>query len=268
MAQIPASNCGFCDNAVAVLYCAGCHQILCVECKQCVHDKVPFLKDHEVVNINKEGNRVFKPIPVCDIHNSTFRYYCSKCDCLTCEECMTSTHNEHRTIKIKNVSDDYRKSVNDIIDNLKKKVKINENKLKVIDREHFPKIDIYCESYISKVKKTAEELYSIIDRTNLIYKTTASDFREMEVIELNKKRSFFQRLKDESADRILKFKNIMQETNDIIFFTDLKNLKTDIEISNEESDQPLNGPNQIDEFDKTKFILAVIEDIDMQVMLR
>lgn len=268
MAQIPASNCGFCENAIAVSYCTGCHQILCVECKQNVHDKVPFLKNHEVVNINKDGNRVFRPIPVCEIHKSTFRYYCNKCDCLTCEDCMTSIHNEHKTLKIKNVSDDHRKRVNEIIDFLKTKVEVYGNKLKIIDTEQYSKIDKDCESYITKIEETAGKLYKIIDRNKRIHRTTASDFKEIEKIELSKQRCFFQRLFDETADRILKFTNLVQETQDVIFFSDWKTLKTDIGIINEETDQPVKGPNQMKEFDEKNFTLTVIEEIDEQVILR
>lgn len=264
MAQMPIRKCGFCNNAVAALFCEGCNQILCVDCIQNVHDKVPIFKDHEVVNINKEGNRLFRSIPVCEIHKSTFRYYCSKCDCLTCEECMTSTHNEHRTDKIKNIADARCQGVSQILDKLKTKVEINENKLKTIDTEHSSKITLECESYASKVEETVKELHDIIDRNKIIYMTKASDFKEIEKQDSNKKRSFFHRLYEESADRMLKFKNLMQESHDVSFFVEWKNLQADIEVINEETDQPLNGPNHMESFDKNSFTRAIIEEIDKQ----
>lgn len=266
MAQIPLRNCGFCKNAIATLFCEGCHQTLCVDCKQNVHDKVPIFQDHEVVNIHKEGNRVFRSIPVCEIHKLSFRYYCNKCDCLTCEECMTSTHNEHRTEKIKHIADARRQGVNQIIDTLKTKVEINKNKLKIIEEEHYPQITEQCQSYVSKVEETAGELHNIVDRNTLIYKTTASDFNEIEKQESNKRQSFFQRLHEDSADRILKFNNLMQEKNDIIFIVEMKNLHSDIEVINEETEHPLNGPKHMDGFVKSKFTRAVIEEIDEQVI--
>ncbi|XP_063409313.1 uncharacterized protein LOC134692736 isoform X2 [Mytilus trossulus] len=268
MAQIPVRKCGFCNKAVAALFCEGCHQTLCVDCKQNVHDKVPIFKDHAVVNINKEGNHVFKSIPVCEKHKSKFRYYCSKCDCLTCEECMTSTHNEHRTDKIKNVADARRERVKQILDKLKTKVEANENKVKTIDTEHSSQISLQCDSYVIKVEETAKELHDIIDRNKVIFMTKASDFKEIETQDSNKRRSFFHRLYEESTDRMLKYKNLMHESHDVLFFVEWKNLQTDIEVINEKTEQPLNSPKQMESFDKNSFTRTVIEEINDQVISR
>lgn len=271
MAQIPVRKCGFCNNAVAALFCRGCHQILCVDCKQNVHDKVPIFKEHDVVNINKEGNRLFRSIPVCEIHKSTFRYYCIKCDCLTCEECMTSTHNEHRTDKIKHIADARRKEVSQILYKLKTKVEVNEYKIETIDSEHSSKITSECESYASKVEETVKELHNIIDRNKVIYMTKASDFKEIEKQDSNKRHFFFETLYEESKDRILKFQNLMQESydhDDVSFFIEWKNLQTDIEDINEENEQPLYSPKHMECFDKMSFTRAVIEEIDEEVIRR
>lgn len=267
MAQIAARKCGFCNNAVAALFCKDCHQILCVECRQNVHDKVPFLQDHKVTNIQKEENRVFRPQPVCETHKNQFLYYCSKCECLTCAECMTSNHNEHKTEKIKTVADTCRQTVNQIIEKIKTKVEIVKKKLETIDTEHSAQIKSNCESYIATVSKTMGELYEIIDRYKVIHLTTASDFTDIEKQDLERKKTFFKRLHDDTADRLLKFENLLLETHDSTFLTEWKALQTDVQINDEETDDPLVAPKRIDGFNQIKLTRSVIDEIDENFQL-
>lgn len=268
MAQIPASKCGFCKIALAALYCVDCHQILCIECRKTVHDKVPIFQDHKVTNIKQEGNRVFKPHPVCKIHNNQFLYYCSECDCLTCAECMTSTHNGHKTEKIKNVADARRQTVNQIIDHLKTKVETVKRYLKTIDKEYSTSILSDCESYESKVEKTTGELHEIIDRYKLIHLTTASDFKDIENQDLDKKRAFLKRRHDETADRLLKFENLLQEKHESTFLTDWKAFQIDVKTMKEETDDIPSSPNRIENFDRNAFTRSVIEEIEEKFQMR
>lgn len=268
MAQIPAIKCGFCKIAVADLYCEDCHQNLCVICRQNVHDKVPSFQGHKVANIQMEGNRVFKPHPVCETHKKQFLYYCRTCECLTCAECMTSNHNEHKTEKIKNVADTYRQTVNQYMEKIKTKVEIVQKKLEIIDTDHSAQIKSDCESYVSKVTITSGDVHEIIDRYKQIHITTASDFKEIENQDLHNKRAFFKRRHDEIADRLLKFKNLLQETNDCIFLTEWKALQTDVQITDGEIEDPLGCPRKLELFNQSSFTRSVIEEIDETFQLR
>ncbi|XP_071145311.1 E3 ubiquitin-protein ligase TRIM50-like [Mytilus edulis] len=268
MAQVPAGKCGFCNNAVAALFCEDCHQILCVECRQNVHDKVPSFQSHKVANIQKEGNRVFRPQPVCETHKNQFLYYCSKCECLTCAECMTGNHNEHKTEKIKTIADTCRQTVIHYMETIETKVELVKKKLETIDTEHSVQIKSDCESYVSKVTITSGELHEIIDRFKQIHMTTACDFKDIENQNLLNKRVFFQRRHDESADSLLKFENLLQETNDCIFLTDFKALQTDFKINDEETDDPLACPRQLAIFHPSSFGRSVIEEIDEKFQMR
>lgn len=87
MAQTPSKKCAICKK-LAALYCYDCQQQLCLQCKQNKHDREAVYQDHNVVDIPEAGYRIFKPVPVCDVHKRIFLYYCSKCDCLTCKECL------------------------------------------------------------------------------------------------------------------------------------------------------------------------------------
>ncbi|VDI14744.1 Hypothetical predicted protein [Mytilus galloprovincialis] len=261
MAQIAAQKCEFSCDEVAVLYCKGCDQFLCIECRQNVHDKVRKFKDHEVVNIHKEGNRV-RPNPVCETHENQFLYYCSKCECLTCAECMTSSHNEHKTEKIKIVADSRRQNVDQIIQQLKTKVEKVKQKLETIDTEYSAQIKSDSESYVEMVEKTVDDLLKIVDRHKLIPLTTASDFKNIENEDLGRKRAFFKNRQDDIVDRLLKFENLMQETHDSTFLTEWKAHQTDVQMNDEETDDPLVAPRRIESFNQKKLTKSVIEVID------
>ncbi|CAG2193647.1 unnamed protein product [Mytilus edulis] len=129
MAQIPSQNCTFCSK-IAALYCYDCQQCLCTQCQKNIHGIVAVCQDHKVGDIHKAGNRIYKSVPTCEAHNKEFICYCGKCDCLTCKECITSSHNGHITKEIKNIADIRRKDVSQIINKLKTKVKEIEETLK------------------------------------------------------------------------------------------------------------------------------------------
>ncbi|XP_071145316.1 putative leucine-rich repeat-containing protein DDB_G0290503 [Mytilus edulis] len=268
MAQIPAIKCGYCKKAVADLYCDDCHQVLCVKCRQDVHDKVPGFKGHKVANIQKEGNRVFKPHPVCETHKKQFLCYCRKCECLTCAECMTSNHNEHKTEKIKSVADTCRQTVNQIIEKIKTKVEIAKKKIETIDNKFSVQIKSDCESYVATVTKTTGELHEITDRYKRIHLTTASDFEYIEKQDLEKKRTFFKRRHNETNDRLLKFENLLQETHDSTFLSEWKALQTDVQMNDEETDDLLAVPRRIESFNQTKLTKSVIDEIDEKFQMR
>ncbi|XP_076085559.1 uncharacterized protein LOC143056355 [Mytilus galloprovincialis] len=263
MAQIPSQNCTFCSK-LAALYCYDCQQCLCTQCQKNIHGIVAVCRDHKVGDIHKAGNRIYKPVPSCVTHNKEFICYCGKCDCLTCKECITSSHNGHITKEIKNIADIRRQDVNQIIDTLKTKVEEIGETLKIIDGSHSLQIQSDCDSYIENVEKTYQEMYQIIDRNKLINVTTATDFRENGKHDLKRKRVFYQRLINEYSDRLLKFENLLQEPHDSTFFTAWKCLQTDFQIMTEETEQPLVCPKRIDRFNKVTFIRAVIEDFDNQ----
>ncbi|VDI58781.1 Hypothetical predicted protein [Mytilus galloprovincialis] len=267
MAQRTAQKCEFSCNRVAVFYCKGCCQSLCLNCRQLIHDKVQLFKDHEVVNIERVGNLAFRPHPVCVTHRKRFLYYCSRCDCLTCEDCMTSNHSEHKTEKINNVADARRENVNQIIEQLETKVLIVEKKLATI-KTHEDQITDDCNLYVKSVEKTTRKLHSIFDRHELISFTTASNFQYFENQILNGKKVFFKRHYNETTDRLLKFKNLFLEKHDSTFLTEWKALQTEVQLINEETDDPLVDPSAIEIFNQEVFTKSVIDEIDEQFQMR
>ncbi|CAG2226101.1 unnamed protein product [Mytilus edulis] len=166
-AQVASNDCDFCDinKRKASFYCDECEKFLCVECKRNIHDRVPIIQDHIVVDIKKTGGSVIKRKPVCLSHKQTFLYYCSKCECLTCKECMTSSHNGHTTETIKKIVDVNRVSANETHEKLKAKVEIVQRTLEAIKTKQMHQITSDVDSYVHKVEKTCREMYGIVDKT-------------------------------------------------------------------------------------------------------
>ncbi|CAG2194453.1 unnamed protein product [Mytilus edulis] len=266
MAQTPSKSCALCDKP-ATLYCYEDKQLLCFQCKKDIHDRVPVCRDHNVVDIHKAGTHIYKPVPACDSHEKEFLYYCSKCDCLICKECMTSSHNGHITKEIKSITDIHRQEVDEIINKLKTKVEELKKTLETIDGEHSLLIQSGCDSYIEVVEKTSAEIHQIIDHYKQIEMNTAFDFRDTETHNLKGTRVFFQRLHNESSDRLLKFENLLQEPHDNSFFLEWKGLQKEYKIMTEESEQSLSSPRQMSGFNQNRFRRAIIEGIDKQFQM-
>lgn len=264
MAQIVTKKCEFKGCKVATLYCNNCNLALCINCRQEVHDIFPEYKDHDIVKIQIGGTGVFKQQPVCDSHKSIFRFFCIACDCLICSECVTSTHNQHRTEKIDNFAKRCRHNMKQIIDQLKKKVEKVEMTIATIDKECSKQVQCDYESYVTIVNETTGELHNTIDRNNRIHLTTASDFKVNENENLLRKRIFFKHRHDETVDRFLKFEHVLQEKHDRMFIKEWKDLQTDIQIINEETDDSLEGPSRIETFNRKTFAIAIIEEMDEQ----
>ncbi|VDI43307.1 Hypothetical predicted protein, partial [Mytilus galloprovincialis] len=169
---------------------------------------------------------------------------------------------------IETFADDCRENVNQIIEDLKTKVVIVKKKLSTIETIHACQIKTECEIYVKKGEETTSELHSIIDRNQHISNTTASDFQYNENQILDGKRTFFKRHFNETADRLLKFKNLLLETDDSTFIVEWKALQIEVQIIKEETDDPLLEPTGIGNFNQDLFIKSVIEEIDQQFQMR
>lgn len=264
MAQIPCKKCDFCEdhnNRTSSFYCEECEKFLCSQCKSKIHDRVPTFQDHCVVDINQAGNIVFRKKPVCLSHKKEFLYYCNKCDCLVCKECMTSSHNGHTTDTIKTIVDGYRKNVDKIHENLKAKVQIVQKALDTIKKKQFHQIQSDYDSYVERVDKTSRELYSIVDHIKSMNITAAFEFQQIEKADLDRTRVFFQRHYDEASSTLLQFENLLHESHDVKFFSEWKRLNSDVQYMCE-ADLTLQNLRKVKHFSEDNVIKAVIEEIE------
>ncbi|CAC5359771.1 EIF4G [Mytilus coruscus] len=232
MAQIPSRKCDVCKGvnvSTASLYCEECEQSLCKGCND-FHGR--FCKDHNVT-----------------------------CKCLTCTECMTSSHNGHTTDPIEDAVDLYRENAIKIHGKLKAKVEILHGTLETIKTNKMRQLQSDYDSYVHKVEKTSQELYGIVDDIKKIDITTMSDFKTIEKQDLDAKRVFFQRHYDESNGTLLQIENLLQESHGVTFIKECERLQKEVH-NMIEIDQTLQAHQPIENFSEDKFMRAVIGEID------
>lgn len=271
MAQIPCRKCDFCkveNKNTATFYCNDCEQSLCLECKRDSHEKVTIFQDHNLININKAWSRVFKQKPDCESHKNKFLYYCIACDCLTCKDCMTSSHSGHKTDTIKKIVGVRREDAQKIQRKLNAKGETVLKTLETIKTKQRRQIKSDFESYVQKVEKTSRELHGIVDDIKTISMTTASNFQTTEKQDLDMKRVFFERQYNELSDKLLQIDNLLQERHDVTFFTGWKRLKTDRLQHMCEIDLTLQSPRRIASFSEDIFMRTVIGEIDKRLTTR
>ncbi|CAG2241912.1 unnamed protein product [Mytilus edulis] len=102
--QVPIS-CSLCEEDTSIQWkCFNCDMLMCAKCKEKIHVKFKFAKNHKVVSIDEVG-RYTEKIDFCHlsckIHpRQSCVLFCKSCDCLVCPICISETHNGHGLIAI------------------------------------------------------------------------------------------------------------------------------------------------------------------------
>ncbi|XP_052090088.1 uncharacterized protein LOC127726681 [Mytilus californianus] len=172
--------------------------LMCDKCKEKIHVKFKFAKDHKVVSIQEVGLHVeeidFSSIS-CKNHLKQICFmFCKSCDCLVCPLCISETHNGHGLVAIKegyeihtsklktgqkNIRtkiDELKKrkaEVNDIestehsrLENIMKKMKTQKNVLKNEADKHIEKLKSEImkkwEALLQSTKKEENEVTLLI----------------------------------------------------------------------------------------------------------
>ncbi|VDI04245.1 tripartite motif-containing protein 71 [Mytilus galloprovincialis] len=103
--QVPVS-CNLCEENTRIEWkCLNCDMLMCDKCKEKIHVKFKFAKDHKVVSIQEVGLHAeevdFSSIS-CKNHSKQICFmFCKSCDCLVCPLCISETHNGHGLVAIK-----------------------------------------------------------------------------------------------------------------------------------------------------------------------
>ncbi|VDI76782.1 Hypothetical predicted protein [Mytilus galloprovincialis] len=103
--QVPVS-CSLCEEDSIIKWkCLNCDMLMCDKCKEKIHVKFKFAKDHKVVSIQEVGLN-YKEIDFsnisCKIHTGqNYVLFCKTCDCLVCPLCISETHNGHGFVTIR-----------------------------------------------------------------------------------------------------------------------------------------------------------------------
>ncbi|VDH92424.1 Hypothetical predicted protein [Mytilus galloprovincialis] len=103
--QVPVS-CSLCEEDTRIKWkCLNCDMLMCDKCKEKIHVKFKFAKDHKVVTIEEVGlhkDEIDLSNISCQTHaGQTCVLFCKSCVYLVCPLCISETHNGHGLVTIR-----------------------------------------------------------------------------------------------------------------------------------------------------------------------
>ncbi|CAC5424232.1 unnamed protein product [Mytilus coruscus] len=139
--QVPVF-CSLCEEETKIKWkCLDCDMLMCDKCKEKIHMKFKFAKDHEVISI-QQVRLYYEEIDFSNLSCRTHTrqscvMFCKSCDCLVCPLCISETHNGHGLVPTREgyeINIDKlktkQKNIITIIEELKKR----KAKLKYVDK--------------------------------------------------------------------------------------------------------------------------------------
>ncbi|VDH93693.1 tripartite motif-containing protein 2/3 [Mytilus galloprovincialis] len=262
MAQIADWTCNICEKPNGKLFCCDCNQNLCDCCKN-IHDKFPANTHHTV----KEAH--LKVLPVsheCAKHKQNFLHYCQTCECLTCSGCITSDHNGHTFIHVKDIADNARKIVSEAICNLKQNQSTMTNMNEEISVIEMSRIQSDTEKFTSKVSHLSQCLKGIIERVVMKQETIAFDFLALGKAQLESYLAKLNKAFEDYSSLCKKLENVLLETHDATFYDNQAKLMTEFDIL--EIIPPIEKVVDLKEFSDEDFIDNVVDGIQVQHGIR
>ncbi|CAC5403161.1 unnamed protein product [Mytilus coruscus] len=149
-------SCSLCEEDTRIKWkCLNCDMLMCDKCKEKIHVKFKFAKDHKVVSIHEVGLHAeeidFSHLSCKNHTRQSCVMFCKSCDCLVCPLCISETHNGHGLvaigegyeIKIEKLKSG-QMNIRTNIDELQKR----KAEMKDVDRNELSK----CENTIKKIK--------------------------------------------------------------------------------------------------------------------
>ncbi|CAC5394720.1 unnamed protein product [Mytilus coruscus] len=97
--QVPVF-CSLCEEETKIKWkCLDCDMLMCDKCKEKIHMKFKFAKDHEVISI-QQVRLHYEEIDFSNLSCRTHTrqlcvMFCKSCDCLVCPLCISEIHNGH-----------------------------------------------------------------------------------------------------------------------------------------------------------------------------
>ncbi|XP_052087868.1 uncharacterized protein LOC127724905 [Mytilus californianus] len=98
-------SCSLCEEDTRIEWkCLNCDMLMCDKCKEKIHVKFKFAKDHKVVSIHEVGLHAeeidFSNLSCKSHTRQSCVMFCKSCDCLVCPLCISETHNGHGLVAI------------------------------------------------------------------------------------------------------------------------------------------------------------------------
>ena len=179
MAQKTNRICEICTQAQGQDFCNECQQVFCRNCK-ILHMRTKSNRVHTFRNSDFLRREI--DLPICELHNEEFMYFCEKCEDPTCKVCIFTTHRGHNMADISEVVAKKRKELSSSWGVYFHKLEGARKSVDNMERSaHEYRQKVY--NTINEIKNEGEKLKSEIDKTVSIMVT---EIREKEEEELNK----------------------------------------------------------------------------------
>ncbi|XP_063412511.1 RING finger domain and kelch repeat-containing protein DDB_G0271372-like [Mytilus trossulus] len=195
----------------------------------------------------------------CVLHKSEFIYFCTKCHVLICGKCVTTEHKGHDITDIKTVADNYRRSAEGNISDLKVAVtKLSKvvGQMKEIEK---PTIKRTSDSAVAEVDASVKKITDIVSfkKENTLYEVQNQLDIEIEEFQYDLKNK--ERMYEHQNNICESLQRLVHVSHDITFITSYETLKRDIhDISDLVGER---GHEQMYKFDKKGFVQEVVNAI-------
>ncbi|XP_077979595.1 E3 ubiquitin-protein ligase TRIM71-like [Glandiceps talaboti] len=195
-------KCDACKENTATKRCVDCPQFSCDKCVE-VHKNFPALRSHRILSIEEfqQGAKSATPTPIqpvehCSVHHDNqIKFYCDTCKVAVCMECTIVDHRvpDHKHRHIKQVADEYKTELAQLIAELKKKERdVDRQKVAAVQtrttlteelKKEEKKVKLKAEEMINQIRKEENRL---IDELNRQYtsKMKSADV-DVDELELN-----------------------------------------------------------------------------------
>ena len=163
------------DSNPASGRCLDCDVYLCESCLE-LHKMQVSSRNHTTMTLGEiketNGKCLYRP-KYCSIHKKELKLYCGTCSKVICDNCANNDHKPHEYVVVSDIQDEARKSLDEILRNLRKLPEKAEAKKEeaaalmekqkaeaaVIHR----KVDNTIEGLVQLLKERQEEIHKEID---------------------------------------------------------------------------------------------------------
>ncbi|XP_063414115.1 myosin heavy chain, non-muscle-like [Mytilus trossulus] len=157
-AQTPTNSCVFCDNQ-GIFYCYDCKLAFCTPCRD-NHDKLPQSKTHSVTDLKSVNPSAVKLR--CELHKSEFTFFCTPCNTLVCNLCVTSDHKEHGMSGIIEKSDEIKRLAKSKLSDMKSKLQNLSKAAEITKMIDIPKMDDESKMAVAKIRSIENDVQKLI----------------------------------------------------------------------------------------------------------
>lgn len=160
--------CQFCDKNLDVKFkCLDCRMALCTPCKNNLHSKLLFQKEHKIVDIRDlseqelavVGERAWNIQITCATHAPNIGFlFCKTCDKVVCSSCVLEGHNTHELTKFQSALEDKMSVLRGVIENIDQKLLKEIQKEQQTFDEQWSNQQRHGKAVEDKILKTTDEL--------------------------------------------------------------------------------------------------------------